>query len=161
MFHEIYIFLLQPFWPTINKVATVLICSYAILAGSWRERTVGSVYLIAYLFLESFAVVSHRLPIFLAFLADVLCLPGFLTANRTSPYPWTRWALACQLLSVVVDILNLLDAKYSPPCLIALGVLSYGVLASILAGTISAHARKRRERRSGQINPASGEDGSA
>jgi len=145
MFHEIYVFLLQPFWPTINKVVTFLVCSYAILAGSWRERTVGAVYLVAYLFVESFDLVSHRLPIFMAFLADVLCLPGFLAANRKSPYSWTQWALTFQLLSVGVDITNLIEAKYSPPCLIAMGVLSYGVLGALLIGTISVQAHKRRD----------------
>ena len=154
MFHEIYSFLLQPFWPILNKVVTALVCSYAILTGSWRERTVGAAYLLTYMFVESFEAVSHRLPIFLAFLADILCLPGFLAANRKSALAWTRWALACQVLSVAVDIINLFDAKYSPPCLIALGILSYGVLGSLLIGTVSAQVRKRRER----LVKASGQD---
>jgi len=160
MLHEIYTFLMQPFWAGINDVATYIVCSIAILVGSWRERFVGIAYMAAYLFLDTFALEAHRLTVFMSFTADILCLPAFLAADRKSPYRWTRWALVCQSLSVVTDIINLIIAKYCPPCLIAMGVLGYGVLGSLLIGILTSLARKRRER-DGQISPASGDDGSA
>jgi len=152
---------MNPIWTTINEVTVTLVCGYAVLVGSWRERLAGAVYAAASLFLGGFGVIPHRASLFLEFTADVLIMPGFLTVNRKSPYAWTRWMLAFQTLSFVPDIIKLMgNPAYFAPCTIAQGVLSYGVLASLLTGTISTQARKRRERE-GQINPASGDDGSA
>ncbi|WP_443747717.1 hypothetical protein [Asticcacaulis solisilvae] len=153
MFHEIYIFLLQPFWPTVNQAATLIVCSYAILVGSWRERFVAFAYLVAYLAVIGFELVMRGYATPLSFLADVLCLPAFLWANHKSLYIWTRWALAFQGLSLVADIIPLLGGPgYFAACVIALGVLSYGVLAALLTGTISAQVRKHRERTEDQAS---------
>jgi len=146
MWHDIFVFLMQPFWPTINRVATFIVCSYAILAGSWRERFVGAVYMAAYVVVEAFASVSYLHSTALIFLADILCLPGFIIAGYKSPYSWTRWAVICQILSVITDIIPLASGgTYYAVCLITLGILSYGVLISLLVGTVSAQIRRRTE----------------
>jgi len=144
MWHDIVNFLMQPFWPTINRVATFIVCSYAILAGSWRERFVGAVYMVSYVVVEAFASVSYLHSAPLLFLADVLCLPSFIIAGYKSPYSWTRWAVISQVLSVITDIILLaFGGRYYAVCLITLGILSYGVLISLLIGTVSAQIRRR------------------
>jgi len=144
MWHDIVVFLMQPFWPTINKVVTYIVCSYAILAGSWRERFVGAIYIVAYVVVEAFASVLYLHTTPLIFLADILCLPGFIIADYKSPYSWTRWAAICQVMSVITDIIPLASGgKYYAVCLITLGILSYGVLISLFVGTVSAQIRRR------------------
>lgn len=148
MWHDIVVFLMQPFWPTINRLATFIVCSYALLAGSRRERFVGAVYIAAYVVVEAFASVSYLHSTALILLADILCLPGFIIAGYKSPYSWTRWAMICQVLSVVADITPLAFGEtYYAACLIILGILSYGVLISLLVGTMSAQIRRHRERK--------------
>ena len=150
MVHEIVNFLMQPFWPTINKLVMLVVCTYAVAAGSWRERSVGVTYAAAYLIIESFALVSSRNYTFLGFLADTLCLPTFLGADHKSPHAWTRWALIFQALSVAADGLDLAGGRpYHAASVIALGLLSYGVLGALLTGTMSVRARKNRNRSEG------------
>jgi len=144
MWHDVVNFLMQPFWPTINRVVTLIVCPYAILVGSWRERFVGAVYLAGFVAVEALASVSHLHSLPLGFLADILTLPGFLRADYKSPYSWTRWAAISQVLSAFTDIIDLLSGEaYSTACQITLGILSYGVLTSLLVGTVSAQRRRR------------------
>ena len=87
-----------------GAVAVVLVCSYALIAGSWRERFGALVYLTAYLIVLGFGKAS---PLSML-MADTLCIPGFFIANWKSRHPWPRWALAGQLLSVSVEVVALL-----------------------------------------------------
>ena len=144
---------MQPFWPSLNQVVTFVVCSYAILAGPWRERFLGSVYLAAYLATAALAFASSWHSVSLTFLADMLCLPGFLWADHKSPRAWTRWALVCQGLSIAADIVVLVGGRaYFTACIIALGIFSYGILTALLTGTISAQVRKHRERTEDQAS---------
>lgn len=144
-------FLMQQFWSYIGMAVTVTVCGYAILAGSWRARFGGAVYLAAYIIPWVFAATSaHRNGIFQLFLADILTLPGFITVNQKSPYAWTRWALVLQMVSIAADITNLaLGGRTHPAFVILDAVLAYGVMASLLTGTIAAQVRWRRERDQG------------
>lgn len=159
MLHGAITFLMNPIWPQINLVAMLATCSYAIVFGGWRERFGGAVYMAASLMVAVFVFVSSRTSIFVDLVADILCLPGFLTIDRKSPHAWTRWALICQVLSIASDMVNLIGGrKYSSACLIALGVLSYGVLGALLVGTVSEQVRRHRERAKDHASKASARD---
>lgn len=159
MLHDVIVLLMNPIWTRINLVAVLITCSYAIVFGAWRERFGGAFYMAASLIVMVFVFVSNRSSIFVSLVADVLCLPGFLTIDRKSPKAWTRWALICQMLSIAADMVNLIGGrKYSSACLIALGVLSYGVLGALLVGTVSEQVRRHRERAKDHASKASARD---
>lgn len=148
MWHDIVNFLMQPFWIPLSRTVMFAVCGYAIIAGTWRERFAGLIYMVSYLIPWLFTLAySNRSAIVLMLIGDVLCLPGLLTVNRHSPHAWTRWALLCQLLSVAADIADmvLFGARRPPVYIISEAVLSYGVMAALLVGTISARTTKRRE----------------
>jgi len=145
MWHDIVNFLMQPFWIPLTQAAIFLVCGYAILAGTWRERFGGIIYLVGYLIPWFTVTYLSRTYIVMMLVADVLCLPGFIAINRKSPYAWTLWALIFQGLSVVADITDivLFGVRFPPVYVITEGVLAYCVLASLLAGTVSAQLRRR------------------
>jgi len=149
MWHDIVNFLMQPFWIQINRITVLIVCGYAILGGTWRERFAGTTYMAAFLLPTLFAFVwSNRIAVPLLLISDILCLPGFLTVNRKSPYAWTRWALALQLLSTAGDVADMLiyGERRPPIYIISEAVITYGILAALLTGTISAQIRRYRQR---------------
>lgn len=135
------------FWAQVGEIAVFTVCGYAIVAGSWRERFGGAIYLAAYIIPWVFAFISIRGVGLYFLLADVLCLPGFFTINRNSPHAWTRWALGCQTVSAIIDIPALIYHGSSTPLyIITQAVLGYILLIALLTGTISGQIRRRRER---------------
>lgn len=126
-----------------GAVAVVLVCSYALIAGSWRERFGALVYLTAYLIVLGFGKAS---PLSML-MADTLCIPGFFIANWKSRHPWPRWALAGQLLSVSVEVVALLPTNLSRWTFLTIEVTAgWGVLLSILVGTVAYRVERRAQK---------------
>ncbi|WP_443747714.1 hypothetical protein [Asticcacaulis solisilvae] len=147
MIDDIVRFLMHRFWAEVGEIAVFLVCGYALIAGTWRERFGGAIYLVAYVIPWVFAAISIR-SVGLYFLAaDVLLLPGFFTINRNSPQPWTRWALGSQVLSVALDIARLIydSGRFDPFYIIVQAILGYVVLIALLTGTIAAHRLNHRK----------------
>ena len=139
--------MLQSLATQLALATMVLVCGYAIIAGSWRERLGGVVYLAGYAMQIGFGMISTRYPALYLTVADVLLLPGFLIINRKSPHPWTLWALVVQLLSASLDIAVLVFHVVRPWLYLTIQTLAgYLVLLCLLIGTLAAHARRRRER---------------
>ncbi|WP_443747715.1 hypothetical protein [Asticcacaulis solisilvae] len=162
MFHEIITVLMQPFWIPLTRVAVFAVCGYAILSGSWRERFGGLTYMASFVLPWLFWLAySSRIAVVLMLIADVLCLPGFLIINHKSPHAWTRWALLFQGLSIVGDMADMLiyGDRRPPVYILWEGILSYAVLAALLAGTISAQAGRRRERKASVDSTAAESEG--
>lgn len=149
MLHDVVAFLMQRFWAQVGECAVALICGYALVAGTWRERFGGAIYLAAYLIPAAFASISTRGFDLYFLVADVLCLPGLVTIARNAPHPWPRWAIGGQLASVIADIVSLMyrDNAIYPFYIITEAVLSYIVLIALLTGTIAAQLRRHREGR--------------
>jgi len=130
--------------------AVVLVCTYAIVAGSWRERFGAFIYLTAYVVILGFGLASPRFPAIYMLMADALCLPGFFIASWQSPHPWPRWAIAGQLISVAVDVVTMFGLFNRWIFFTLAMVASYGVLLSLLIGTIAYRARRRAQRQAAQ-----------
>jgi len=130
-----------------GAVAVVLVCSYALIAGSWRERFGALVYLTAYLIVLGFGRAS---PVSML-MADTLCIPGFFIANWKSRHPWPRWALAGQLVSVSVEIFALFSNNLSRWTFLTIEVTAgWAVLLSILIGTVAYRVERRAQRQAVQ-----------
>lgn len=125
-----------------GAVAVVLVCSYALIAGSWRERFGALVYLTAYLIVLGFGSAS---PVSML-MADTLCIPGFFIANWKSRHPWPRWALTGQLLSVSIELIALFPSNLSRWTFLTIEVAAgWAVLLSILVGTIAYRVERRTQ----------------
>lgn len=123
-----------------GAVAVVLVCSYALIAGSWRERFAGFIYLTGYLIVLGFQVSS---PLYML-TADALCIPAFFIANWKSRHPWPRWALAGQIFSVAFDVAALFVNEINRWTFSAIeSAVGWGVLLAILIGTIAHRADRR------------------
>jgi len=123
-----------------GAVAVVLVCSYALIAGSWRERFAGFIYLTAYLIVLGFRISSP----FTMLAADTLCIPAFFIANWRSRHPWPRWALAGQVVSVAFDILALFVHQISHWIFSTVeSVIGWSVLLAMLIGTIAYRSERR------------------
>ncbi|WP_443747712.1 hypothetical protein [Asticcacaulis solisilvae] len=123
-----------------GAVAVVLVCTYALIAGSWRERFAGFIYLTSYLIVLGFQVSS---PLYML-TADALCIPAFFIANWKSRHPWPRWALAGQIFSVSFDIAALFVNQINRWTFSAVeSAVGWGVLLAILIGTIAYRGERR------------------
>lgn len=131
--------MLQSIVATAGAVAVVFVCSYALLAGSWRERFGAIVYLTAYLIVIGFGIAS---PLYML-MADMLCVPGFFIAGWQSRHPWPRWAVAGQLVSVGCDVVGLTGIMNRWTFLLIATTAGWGVLLSILIGTIAYRVERR------------------
>jgi hypothetical protein len=147
-------------YPTI---IVVLVCGFAIIAGTWRERLGGCLYLAAYTMAIGFGTISTRYTAAYMTTADSLLLPGFWIIARRTPHMWAKCLLAVQAIGVTIDIVSLCSNLLNRwQYLTIVNAVGYAVLACLLVGTFGAWARRRREKAgSGQIKPAKGDDGSA
>jgi len=153
--------MLESFVTRFNMVMVLLVCGFAIISGSWRERLCGALYLISYVMMLGFGLVSLDHASVYMTVADVLLVPGLWIIASRAPHPWARYALAVQFVSVVVDIAAMIYDISQWWYFTVQIVTAYAFLICLLVGTIAATARRRRERREDQISPASGDDGSA
>lgn len=139
--------MLQSIITKLGACAVVLVCFYAVVAGSWRERFAGLIYLTAYVISLGLGLTSKGFPIYHMLLVDALCLAGFFMVNWKPVHPWPKWAFTAQAISVAADIFALID--YALPRWIFLAVqmvTGYAVLTSLLVGTIAYRSRRRAER---------------
>ncbi len=142
--------MLQSITTRLGASAVVLVCAYAIFAGSWRERFGAFIYLTAYVVILGFGLGSPHYPPVYMLMADALCLPGFFIASWQSPHPWPRWAIVGQLISVAVDIITIVGLFNRWLFLTLAMAASYGVLLSLMIGTVAYRARRRAQRQSAQ-----------
>jgi hypothetical protein len=137
--------MLQSITTRVGASAVVLVCAYAIFAGSWRERFGAFIYLVGYVVVLGFGLASPRYPAVYMLMADALCLPGFFIASWKSPHPWPGWAIFAQLVSVAVDVVTMFGLLNSWIFFALAMAASYGVLLSLLIGTIAYRSRRRRK----------------
>ena len=122
-----------------GAVAVVLVCTYALVAGSWRERFGAVMYLNRYLIVLGFQVSS---PVSML-AADTLCIPAFFIANWKSRHPWPRWALAGQIISVAFEIVALFFPISRWTFSTVETAVGWGVLLAMLIGTIAYRVERR------------------
>ncbi len=155
--------MLQSLTTQLAFVAMLLVCGFAIISGSWRERLCGVLYMAAYAVTFGLGLVSTRYaPVYVG-VADAMLVPGFWVIARRSPQLWPKCVLGIQIASVALDIAAVtytgLDRWLY---LTAQNVAGYAILLCLLVGTFAALARRRSEKaQAGQIRPARGDDGSA
>ncbi len=132
-------------FPTIMML---LVCGFAIIAGSWRERLCGILYLAAYAMGIGFGFIStrHNTAIYMA-VADVLLIPGFWVVARRSPPVWAKCVLVIQTVSVAIDGLALTyDGLSRWQYLTMLTAAGYAILACLFVGTIGHISKRRAEK---------------
>ncbi len=149
--------MLQSLITQIGAGAVLLVCLYALIMGTWRERFGAVMYLAAYLLSLAFGVVSTEHTTWYLLIADVLCLLGFYITCWKARHPWPKWALCLQLLCVVMELATLLPLGVSERVFLTLETAAgWGVLLAILIGTISV-SQERRDGRKAAL-PKQGSD---
>jgi hypothetical protein len=139
--------MLQSLYTQLAAVASLLICGFAIISGSWRERLCGVLYLAAYVLLIGLGLVSTRYAVVYGAVADALLVPGVLVIARKSPHIWPRCVLVLQIFSVGIDIAALTYKGISVWLyLTAQNAAGYAILLCLLVGTFGARARRRAEK---------------
>jgi hypothetical protein len=139
MFHSLY--------TQVASAALFSICLFAIVAGSWRERLCGVIYLAAYIMQFGLHAISSNQDFLHLALADILLVPGFLVIARKSPHPWAICALGLQIFSVGLDIAALVFKNITRWQYLTIGNgAGYAVLLCLLVGTFAAQARRRAEK---------------
>lgn len=141
--------MLQSLPALIGAGVVILVCLFAIIAGSWRERVGGIVYAGAYLLSLVLALVTLKTVAWRFLVVDTACLIGFFCLCWKAPRPWPLWALGAQLLSVLTSLAVLqmgTDKVLKWTLLTVVNGLGYTVLLVLLIGTIGAiGARNNRE----------------
>jgi len=135
--------MLQSFATRLGAISIVLVCGYAILAGSWRERFSAFVYLTGYMMVLGFGLAGPEASPVYMLASDTLSLLGFFIVNWKSTHSWSRWAIAGQLASVILDVIALTGLFNRRFFLTLETVAAYAVLLALLTGTISYRVRRR------------------
>jgi len=140
--------MLQSTLTQIGAVAVVVVCLYAFVVGSWRERFGALIYLAAYLVSFGFGLIAPEHSTLYLLLSDVLCLQTFLFMCWRTTHPWPKWALLGQFICVCAEVLTLahVGGLYSRSFLTIETAAGWGVLLALLVGTIAA-AQARRDAR--------------
>jgi len=139
--------MLQTLYTQVAAAALLLICGFAIVSGSWRERMCGIMYLAAYAMTIGFGMITTRDPAVYNSVSDTLLVPGFAVIARKSPHLWAKCALGIQVFSVGVDIAALIfDEINRWQFLTIQNAAGYAILACLLVGTFAARARRRAEK---------------
>ncbi len=136
--------MLQSWMSQMGAVVVVLICLYAIVAGSWRERLGGVLYLAAYGLSVAFGMVAAEHSTLYLLVSDMVCLQGFLVLAWKSRARWPWWAVAAQVVSVGLETMTLLHIGFTTwTFLLAEALAGYAVLLALLMGTIAANRARR------------------
>ncbi|MBP2158166.1 MULTISPECIES: hypothetical protein [Asticcacaulis] len=142
--------MLQSWVTQLGACAVALVCLYAIVAGTWRERFGAFIYLSGYLLTMGFSLVSSDHIAAYMLVADVICLLGFYIACWNTQHPWPQWALLGQIVSVAIDIIVLLNIGVGVTALLVVQTIAaWGVLLALLIGTIAVTKARRAARKSG------------
>lgn len=142
--------MLQSWVTQLGAGAVAVICLYAIVAGTWRERFGAFIYLSGYFLTLGFGLVAAEYFAAYMLVADVICLLGFYIACWKSQHPWPQWALLGQIISVAIDIIVLLNVGLGVTVLLVVQtIVAWGVLLALLIGTIAVTKARRDARKSG------------
>lgn len=140
--------MLQSWITQLGAAAVVLVCLYALTAGSWRERFGAAIYLLAYLLSLGFGLTSIRHTTWYLLVADTICLLGFYMVCWKAPHPWPKWALLAQFLCVTGEIATLFNIGIESRWFLMVETIAgWGVLIALLLGTIAAAQARRTLRR--------------
>ncbi|ESQ91513.1 hypothetical protein ABAC460_05890 [Asticcacaulis sp. AC460] len=162
--------MLQSWITQLSAVALLVICGYALIAGSWRERFGAVIYVAAYALTLGFGLISldSDLPYLAKYISsnytalymlvtDTLILQGLCVVAWKSPHPWSKWAILCQVVSIGLHCVVLLDLGLSNRIYLSLvTALGWGGLLALLIGTIAAR-QARQDARRGQAVPVASE----
>ncbi len=124
----------------VSAVTIFVVCGFAIIAGSWRERMGGVVYLIDHVLNFLLGQTFPELFLLRYLLSDSICLLGFFYLCWKSPHPWPLWAFGFQFTS----IMTAMAALVLGPDLLRWTFLTIemavggSVLVVLLVGTVSA-----------------------
>ncbi len=139
--------MLQSWVTQIGAAAVLLVCAYALVTGTWRERAGAVFYLAGYLISLGFGLMAVAHPTLYLLLSDAVCLQGFAVLAWKSPHLWPKWAVAGQLVCVVMEVITLaspgIPSWYFLTAEMAAG---WVVLLSLLLGTIAANKTRRAQR---------------
>jgi hypothetical protein len=147
--------MLQSVVTQLGACAVALVCLYAIVVGTWRERFGAFIYSAGYMLTMGFALVMPEYVAAYMLVADVICLLGFYIACWKSQHPWPQWALLGQIVSVAIDIIVLLNIGVGVKGLLVVQTIAaWGVLLALLLGTIAAAKERRAARKQGNRKPS-------
>lgn len=138
--------MLQSLATRLGAVTVVLVCTYAIFGGSWRERFSAFVYLTGYMMVLGFGLAGPNASAIYMLASDTLSLLGFFIASWKSAHSWPRWAIAGQLTSVILDVVALTGLFNRRFFLTMETVTAYAVLLALLVGTIAYRSERRATR---------------
>jgi hypothetical protein len=142
--------MLQSWVTQLGACAVGLVCLYAFVVGTWRERFGAFIYLSGYLLTMGFALVSADHTAAYMLVADVICLLGFYIACWNTQHPWPQWALLGQIICVAIDIIVLLNIGVGVTALLVVQtVAAWGVLLALLIGTMAVTQARRAARKAG------------
>ena len=140
--------MLQSLVTQIGAAAVVVVCLYALIVGTWRERFGAVIYLAAYLLTMGFGLIEREHFTLYLLLGDMVCLQAFLFLCWKTPHPWPKWAVLGQLVCVAAELATLMKlGLHSFNFLTIETTAGWAVLLSLLIGTIAA-GRARREAKS-------------
>lgn len=137
--------MLQSWVTQSGAAAIVIVCLYALIMGTWRERFGAVVYLAAYLLTMGFGLIALDHVTLYMLLSDMVCLQAFLFLCWKTPHPWPKWAVLGQLICVAVEIATLLHTGIDSFNFLTIETAAgWAVLLALLLGTIAA-AQARRD----------------
>lgn len=140
--------MLQSLVTQLGAAAIGLVCLYAFIMGTWRERFGALIYLSAYLLSLGFGVSSTEHTTWYLLVADTFCLFGFFMMCWRARHPWPQWAVVGQLICVVLEVITLIDIGVRNWHFLTIETAAgWGVLLALLIGTIAAAETRRNARK--------------
>lgn len=150
--------MLQSWITQLSALALLIVCGYALIVGSWRERFGALIYIAAYALSLGFGMISLTsaapfIPKYIAsnyvamymLVTDTLMLQGLCVVAWKSPHAWPKWAILCQVITIILHVAMLVGLDLSQLVYLALvTALGWCGLLALLLGTIAA--RQARER---------------
>ena len=128
----------------ISLCIALLVCGLAIWKGDRWIRFVAIVYVIGWIATPFVALRDPLRPEWGVMVIDVAVMVLLVWASLRSRRLWSLFAAACQMMCVASHLVSIIDLRIYIATLIAgLGLLSYGVLLALLAGTLLG-LRERR-----------------
>lgn len=152
--------MLQSWVTQLGAIAIAVVCLYALVKGTWRERFGALIYAAAYLLSLGFGLISvENGPLFLSdylrreyislylLVADVLLLQGLCVIAWKSPHPWPKWALMVQFVSIAAHVAVLWNLGLGNRAYLTIATAAgWAVLIALLIGTVAAAQARRQAR---------------
>lgn len=128
----------QTMTSTVAAVLAICICGFAMWRGSAPSKIAGCVFLSAWLATPLIRIADPSQVEWFVFAVDVVVLAVFLSLTLRFKRFWLVWASAFQLLAAATHLAMLVDFRVTlNSYVLALGLWSVAVLASILAGAFA------------------------